>query len=92
MKAAKVERDRLRSTVTRVDSEQLIRESQFQKAELKRQKQYWKDHLASLQAEVEVFETEIRTQDPFGCPSTMAFQTIPHVERPRGGTGFVQLV
>ena len=56
MKAAKVERDRLRSTVTRVDSEQLIRESQFQKAELKRQKQYWKDHLASLQAEV---ETEI---------------------------------
>ena len=37
----------------------LIRESQFQKAELKRQKQYWKDHLASLQAEVEVFETEI---------------------------------
>lgn len=59
MKAAKVERDRLRSTVTRVDSEQLIRESQFQKAELKRQKQYWKDHLASLQAEVEVFEMEI---------------------------------
>lgn len=59
IKAAKVERDRLRSTVTRVDSEQLIRESQFQKAELKRQKQYWKDHLASLQAEVEVFETEI---------------------------------
>ena len=59
MKAAKVERDRLRSTVTRVDSEQLIRESQFQKAELKRQKQYWKDHLASLQTEVEVFETEI---------------------------------
>ena len=59
MKAAKVERDRLRSTDTRVDSEQLIRESQFQKAELKRQKQYWKDHLASLQAEVEVFETEI---------------------------------
>ena len=59
MKAAKDERDRLRSTVTRVDSEQLIRESQFQKAELKRQKQYWKDHLASLQTEVEVFETEI---------------------------------
>ena len=59
MKAAKVERDRLRSTVTRVDSEQLIRESQFQKAELKRQKQYWKVHLASLQTEVEVFETEI---------------------------------
>ena len=59
MKAAKVERDRLRSIVTRVDSEQLIRESQFQKAELKRQKQYWKDHLASLQTEVEVFETEI---------------------------------
>ena len=49
----------MRSTVTGVDWEQLIRESKFQKAELKRQKQYWKDHLASLQAEVEVFETEI---------------------------------
>ena len=59
MKAAKEKRDRLRSAVTQVDPEQLIRESQFQKAELKRQKQYWKDHLASLQAEIEVYETEI---------------------------------
>ena len=59
MKAAKEKRDRLRSAVTLVDPEQLIRESQFQKAELKRQKQYWKDHLASLQAEIEVYETEI---------------------------------
>ena len=65
MKAAKEERDRLRSTAmqasveTRGRTSLLIRESQFQKAELKRQKQYWKDHLASLQAEVEVFETEI---------------------------------
>ncbi len=59
MKAAKEKRDRLRSAVTLVDPEQLIRESQFQKAELKRQKQYWKDHLASMQAEIEVYETEI---------------------------------
>lgn len=59
MKAAKEKRDRLRSAVTQVDPEQLIRESQFQKAELKRQKQYWKDHLASMQAEIEVYETEI---------------------------------
>lgn len=59
MKAAKEKRDRLRSAVTQVDPEQLIRESQFQKAELKRQKQYWKDHLASLQAEIEVYETGI---------------------------------
>ena len=59
MKAAKEKRDRLRSAVILVDPEQLIRESQFQKAELKRQKQYWKDHLASLQAEIEVYETEI---------------------------------
>lgn len=80
MKAAKVERDRLRSTVTRVDSEQLIRESQFQKAELKRQKQYWKDHLASLQAEVEVFETEIERlkaeRKTRSLPFNKAFQTI----------------
>ena len=59
MKAAKEKRDRLRSAVTLVDPEQLIRESQFQKAELKRQKQYWKDHLASLQAKIDVYETEI---------------------------------
>lgn len=59
MKAAKEKRDRLRSAVTLVDPEQLIRESQFQKAELKRQKQYWKDHLASMQAEIEVYEIEI---------------------------------
>lgn len=96
MKAAKVERDRLRSTVTRVDSEQLIRESQFQKAELKRQKQYWKDHLASLQAEVEDVRDgnrtpQSRTQDPFGCPSTMAFQTIPLLNA-RGEERVVQLV
>ncbi len=59
MKVAKKERDRLRSADMQVDSEQLIRESQFQKAELKRQKQYWKDHLASLQAEIEAYEVEI---------------------------------
>ncbi len=65
MKAAKEERDRLRSTAMQASVEThgrtslLIRESQFQKAELKRQKQYWKNFLASLQAEIEVYETEI---------------------------------
>lgn len=60
MKAAKEERERLRSSrPPGMDPEMLIRESQFQKAELKRQKDYWKTHLASLQAEIEVFETAI---------------------------------
>lgn len=60
MKAAKEERERLRSSRTaEVDPEKLIRESQFQKAELKRQKDHWNNHLASLQAEIEVFETQI---------------------------------
>ena len=59
MKAAKEERDKRRLSATWTDQEQLIRESQFQKAELKRQKQYWENHLATLQAEVEVYETEI---------------------------------
>lgn len=59
MKAAKAERDRQRSTATLGDPEWLIRESQFQKAELKRQKQYWKNRLASLQAEIEAYDMEI---------------------------------
>lgn len=59
MKAAKAERDRQRSTDTLGDPEWLIRESQFQKAELKRQKQYWKNRLASLQAEIEAYDMEI---------------------------------
>ena len=37
----------------------LIRESQFQKAELKRLKQYWNNRIISLQAEVKAYETEI---------------------------------
>ena len=60
MKAAKEERERLRSShPEEIDPETLIRESQFQKAELKRQKDYWKNHLASLQVEIDVFEAGI---------------------------------
>ena len=37
----------------------MIRESQFQKAELKRLKQQWNDRTAAIQAEVKKFESEI---------------------------------
>lgn len=59
MKAAKEERDRLRSAAIPIHPDELIRESQFQKAELKRQKQSWKNRLASLRAEIEEHEKEI---------------------------------
>lgn len=59
MKAAKKERDRLRSAGGQIDLASLIQESQFLKAELKRKKQFWKTHLATLRAEVELFEAEI---------------------------------
>ena len=59
MSIAKEERDRLRSSAEAIHPELLIRESQFQKAELKRIKQYWKNRLTSLHAEIETYETEI---------------------------------
>lgn len=59
MSIAKEKRDRLRSSSESINPELLIRESQFQKAELKRMKQYWKNRLTSLQAEIETYETEI---------------------------------
>lgn len=37
----------------------MVRESQYQKAELKRLKQYWNNRIAALQAETEAFETQI---------------------------------
>lgn len=60
MKAAKAERERLRSgDPGEFDPARLVRESQYQKAELKRRKQAWTEHLASLQREVRRFEEEI---------------------------------
>lgn len=60
MVAAKKERERLRANEL---SEQvkatLIRESQFQKAEFKRLKQYWEERLHSLQTKIETFEKQI---------------------------------
>ena len=61
MKADKARRDCLRVTATDAAArEALIRESQFQKAELRRRKQAWAQRLAALQAEVEGYEAEIR--------------------------------
>ena len=39
----------------------MIRESQFQKAELKRMEKIWKEKIASLQAEADTFITKIET-------------------------------
>ena len=61
MKADKARRDYLRATTTDdATRDVLIRESQFQKAELRRQKQAWTQQLAALQAEAESYEAEIR--------------------------------
>lgn len=60
MKEAKEQRERLRQEhPDDATLEILTRESQFQKAELKRLKQHWNTRLLSLQAEIEAFETEI---------------------------------
>lgn len=60
MKGSKERRERLRlSRPEGFDPKVLIRESQYQKAELKRLKQYWNGRLASLRVELDVFETEI---------------------------------
>lgn len=60
MKEAKEQRERLRQEYPDdATLEILTRESQFQKAELKRLKQHWNTRLLSLQAEIEAFETEI---------------------------------
>ena len=61
LKAAKEVRENRRRTGT-PDEEELdamIRESQFQKAELKRKERMWKDKIASLQAEADAFTTRI---------------------------------
>ena len=41
----------------------MIRESQFQKAELKRMEKIWKEKIASLQAEADTFITKIETMN-----------------------------
>ena len=60
-KAAKEARETRRRTGT-PDAEELaamIRESQFQKAELKRMERMWKEKITSLQAEADAFTTKI---------------------------------
>ena len=57
---AKEKREKLRQQP--LSSEQtatLIQESQFQKAELKRQKQFWEERLSRLQTEIDTFEEGI---------------------------------
>lgn len=61
LKAAKELRDRRRQTEQLSESEQaaMIRESQFQKAELKRLESSLKEHLSSLQKETDTYVSQI---------------------------------
>ena len=61
LKAAKELRDRCRQTEQLSESEQaaMIRESQFQKAELKRLERSLKEHLSSLQKETDTYVSQI---------------------------------
>ncbi|WP_294472891.1 RluA family pseudouridine synthase [uncultured Bacteroides sp.] len=62
LKAAKERREFLRKSSPALTGEELaelIRESQYQKAELKRQERKWKEQLSELNNEILGFETEI---------------------------------
>lgn len=62
MKAAKARREEQRKSATLTPEEEgvLIRESQFQKAEYKRQERSWKEKIAPLQKEITTRETRIQ--------------------------------
>ena len=58
---AKMQRDEIRSeTADPSKLDELIRESQFQKAELKRCKDRWKAHISEIEERLRVFEDTIR--------------------------------
>jgi tRNA pseudouridine32 synthase/23S rRNA pseudouridine746 synthase len=60
MAVAKKERERLRANEPNEQVKAiLIRESQFQKAELKRLKQYWEKRLQTLQTKINTFKKQI---------------------------------
>lgn len=61
LKRAKAERDRQRlssPTLSDADKERLIRESQFQKAELRRLERRWKEEIGRIESEISRFEAE----------------------------------
>ena len=60
LKAAQKDRESKRQTnPSEVELANMIRESQFQKAELKRLKQQWNDRIEALQSKVKAFESVI---------------------------------
>ena len=59
MKGAKIERDLIRGKGVRSESE-LIKESQFMKAQLRRKRLMWKERTEAAKAEIEDVEKEIR--------------------------------
>ena len=61
IRLAKIQRDKIRNESTdpsKLDG--LIRESQFQKAELKRCKDRWKEHIREIENQISEFEATIR--------------------------------
>ena len=62
MKIAREQREKRRKSLTLTSEEEaeLIRESQFQKAEYKRTERLWKEKIASLQTDIIAHETDIQ--------------------------------
>ncbi len=61
IRLAKIQRDKIRNESTDPSkSDELIRESQFQKAELKRCKDRWKDRICGIENRISEFEATIR--------------------------------
>lgn len=60
METARLKREeRRRNSPDEAEQAALIRESQFQKAELKRLKQQWNNRIATIQTEIDTFERKI---------------------------------
>lgn len=58
-KAKLIREERRKNNPTETERTDMIRESQYQKAEFKRAKQYWKEHLDHLQAETDHLSKQI---------------------------------
>lgn len=59
MDQAKQRRDDLRNSGQPYDEEQLVRENQFQKAELRRKKHYWAGQLAEVDAQMQPISSQV---------------------------------
>jgi len=83
LKTAKRERELRRKSSPALSEEEqdaLVRESQYQKAELKRLERGWKERIKTLEEEVITFETEIETEATFGSLAAKVIRTVPYTE------------